>query len=58
MGLSDVAGMLVLVSLALVAGVTLGLAGLALMSWLSRLLHLTAVGETGMATAHTGGHQP
>ena len=55
MSLGDMAGVLVLVSVALTTGMILGLAGLGLLTWLDRVPRQHSEGDLLMATTHPGG---
>ena len=55
MSLGDMAGVLVLVSVALTMGMILGVAGLGLLTWLDRVPGRHAEGDLFMATIHPGG---
>ena len=54
MSLGDMAGVLVLVSVALTTGMILGVAGLGLLTWLDRVPGRHAEGDLLMATIHPG----
>ncbi len=55
MSLGDMAGVLVLVSVALTTGMILGVAGLGLLTWLDRVPGRHAEGDLFMVTIHPGG---
>ena len=57
MSLGDLAGVLVLVSVALTTGMILGVAGLGLLTWLERVPGRHSEGDLSMATTHPGGRQ-
>ncbi len=58
MSLGDMAGVLVLVSVALTTGMILGVASLGLLTWRERVPGRHAEGDLLMATTHPGGRHP